>query len=333
MLLLATEAEMLERDWLTHVEWGQLLTPADYVEREKRLRDHPWSRETFLSWLFVDERGAVLSSCETYQMRSFLHEGRAGAPEEGVTYGVASVFTEPALRGRGYAARMMSELGDALLARERWGVRLDKPGYPPSGTAHGVILFSDVGSELYARAGFAPRPAVDRVYLPEEGDPGDGVELLGEGDIAAALSSVPRPGGESSFVVWPTALQVDWHIERERVYASLLGGERPTAWGARLGGSLALWAGNFKLRELVILLLHAESPLQLEALVRSARRTARVAGLTRVTCWEVPTPFPWPEDLAGGQRRPRDGGLPMLRPLDPRVTPDNWAVIPRALWI
>jgi hypothetical protein len=249
-------------------------------------------------------------------MESVIH-AKDGAVARGSTYGVASVFTEPRLRGRGHASRMMSLLPAAILAAN--------PG------AHAIILFSDVGPGMYARAGYVERPAFDWVLEPEEGDPGEGVEVIMEEETASALSLIPRPAG--GFVVWPTAGQVDWHLERERVYASLLGGARPTGSGARAGGSVALWACNFKTSELFILLLHAKGTRELQAIVRSAQRTARRAGLSRVRAWEQPLAAPWPSGPGGFERRPRDGSLPMIVPLDPRVSPDDWAVIPRALWV
>ena len=59
------------------------------------------------TWLYVDE-GQVLSSCETFRMDSFLDGVR------GSSFGVASVYTEPALRGRGYAGEMMQVLPRAV---------------------------------------------------------------------------------------------------------------------------------------------------------------------------------------------------------------------------
>jgi len=210
---------------------------------------------------------------------------------------------------------MMALLPDALLARDP--------------AALSIILFSDVGPGIYARAGFIERPAFDWVLDSLEGDAEEGVELLGEEEIAGALSLIPRPA--AGLVIWPTAGQIDWHLERERVYSELLGGDRPTGSGARAGGSVALWACNFKTNELFILLLHVNGTRELQVIVRSAQRTARRAGLSRVRIWEPPVAAPW--TLEGAERRPRDGGLPMLRPLDPRVSPEDWEVIPRALWV
>ncbi|HLM71259.1 MAG TPA: hypothetical protein VK459_01150, partial [Polyangiaceae bacterium] len=203
-ILLATDEQKIERDLLAHEAWGQGLSPEGFAERERRLRAQAWAREVMLTWLLVDEAGEILASCETFRMESALHQ-KDGDPIAGSTYGVASVFTEPKLRGRGYASRMMALLPAALLARD--------PG------ALSIVLFSDVGPGIYARVGYVERPAFDWVLDPVEGDPGEGVELIGEEEVVSALSLIPRPA--EGFVVWPTAGQVDWHLERERIYASL----------------------------------------------------------------------------------------------------------------
>lgn len=316
MLILATDAQKIERDLFAHEAWGQGLSPEGFAERERRLRAQAWATETMLTWLLVEEGGEVLASCETFRMESSLHPS-GGDPIASSTYGVASVFTEPRLRGKGYASRMMSLLSEAILERDP--------------AAHAMILFSDVGPAIYARVGYVERPAFDWVLEPLEGDPGEGVELIREEEIASALSLIPRPA--EGFVIWPTAGQIDWHLERERVYASLLGGYRPTGSGARVGGSVALWACNFKVNELFILVLHANGPRELQAIMRSAQRTARRAGLSRVRAWEQRVAAQLQEGPEGFERRPRDGGLPMLKPLDPRVSPEDWEVIPRALWV
>ena len=89
----ATAEEIQRRDAITHPSWGLPLSVEQYRERERRLRAHPFSRQGMTSWHWA-EGSTVLASCETFRMRSVL------AGEEGTTYGVASVYTEPALRGR-----------------------------------------------------------------------------------------------------------------------------------------------------------------------------------------------------------------------------------------
>ena len=73
----ATAAQKIERDRLAHAEWGQRLSVEQFLEREARLRAHAFSREGMTTWLLVDERSAVLSSCETFRMESAKRGGAA----------------------------------------------------------------------------------------------------------------------------------------------------------------------------------------------------------------------------------------------------------------
>src|ERR1700749_598032 len=157
-LVLADAADKRARDRLTYAAWGEALTPEQYLIREERLCAHEWARASMRSWLWRDADGAVLSSCESYRMCSAV-EG-----ERGETWAVASVYTEPALRGRGHARAMM----DALVARAK---------------AEGVqasTLFSDVAPVLYERSGYAARSAEDLVFPPAPGTGTTGVEALVE---------------------------------------------------------------------------------------------------------------------------------------------------------
>jgi GNAT superfamily N-acetyltransferase len=301
-----------ERDVLCHAEWGQRLTVPQFLQREARLRAHPWARDAMTTWLWRVESGEVLSSCESYRMSSLLD----GAPGE--TFGVAGVFTEPSLRGRGHAGRMMQ----ALVSR--W--RDSEP------RAHAAILFSDVGPALYERAGFRAVPAQDRVFLPEPGDPAEGVDaLFNEAGVPAELARTPLP--PARFGVWPSAAQLDWHLERERLYAELLGGRRPLAAGARVDEGRVFWAGDLKVGHLEVLLLSARTRAQGTLLLRAARRVAHAAGLSEVVLWEVPVPFTWPPGPDGGTPQRRSGELPMLAPLTAPVDAGAWTVVPRALWL
>lgn len=316
MLALADEKQMYARDLLTCEAWGAGLSPEGFAERERRLRAQAWARRTMTTWLWLDEgSGDVLSSCETFRMPSFIELDNNQI--HGSSYGIASVFTEPSLRGRGYASQMLAHLPQRLRERD------------PS--IQSCVLYSDVGAAIYERIGFQARPAMDRIFLPEEGAAGEGVELVGEGELLEALSLVPLP--RAGFVIQPVADQLDWHLERERVYTRLLSGERPPAIGARVGDAVMLWASYYKSRELFILLAHAARPEELYVLLRSARRVARVCGLSRVICWDHPPELPFEEGAEGGQRTVRDGSLPMLLPLDPRVHSVEWTFIPKVLWV
>jgi hypothetical protein len=264
------------------------------------------------TWLLCDRDGSVLSSCETYRMTS------VSAGSTGSTHAVASVFTEPRLRGGGHASTLIAHLIPELLRRDP--------------TSQASILYSDVGAALYQRCGFEPRPSWDRILPPERGPCDENIDqLLNEDAIAGVLAGLPMP--RSPFFVWPSAAQVDWHLERERTYADALEKPRPGACGARVGGSAVFWTADFLRRELVILLAYAEEPMAAESLALAARRMAYRAGLARVRWWECAPDAGFGQEFPGGVRQARKGELPMLNPLSLEVRADHWTWISKALWV
>jgi GNAT superfamily N-acetyltransferase len=316
-LVLATEAQKAERDTVNYPAWGPPLTVESYVAREQRLRGHPWARAELKTWLLCADNGEALASCETYRTDSFLRRAD-GSLEPGDSYAIASVFTEERLRGKGYATRLMDLLAEEL---ERTGPR-----------AHSALLLSDVGAPLYRRSGYRETPAWDWRFEPEPGEPKALVDrLLQEADLGTALARMRKP--QVPFFYWPTATQLDWHLERERIYAELLPRPRPIANGATAGDSTALWYMVGRSATLLVMMFDARSAQDAAALLGAARRVAHQAGLSKVVLWEEPSAAPLLAHVPGGGREPRDGSLPMLRPLRPGLELSESIPIPRALWV
>jgi GNAT superfamily N-acetyltransferase len=230
-LLRANADQKQDRDQLAWGVWGARLKVQEFHRRERALRAHPWAVSGMDTWLWVDDQGAVLSSCESFTCSSFFHGERARS------YAVASVLTEEKLRGRGYARGMM----DALVGEIRRG--------DPS--AHAVVLYSDVGEALYGRSGFVGLPAWDAELEPCEGDPAEGVDEL----LPEEVPELPPPPAEEAFLIWPDAHQIDWHRARERFYAEVLARPRSVCCGARVGSSQAYWAADIKNERLLVLLV------------------------------------------------------------------------------
>jgi GNAT superfamily N-acetyltransferase len=288
-LILADDSQKRERDRLCHDSWGQRLTIDQFVAREERLRAHRWSQRGMTSWLWVE--GRVLSSCETFEMTSFL-DGKAGK-----TFGVASVYTEPSLRGRGHAARMME------------AVAAQMPDH------HAGILFSDIG-DYYARFGWRAVPCFVRDFdaAPVESD----AQLVSAGELDSLWNRLDVP--RARFLVWPTADQLDWQRERERAYADLFGRSPLPFAGATTRHGVIAWAADFKNEKLLILHLQAS---RANELIDAARKIAFAANLKSVTAWDVLAPLPRGE-------RPTDS-LPMVLPIAPGS--EHWSFVPRALWV
>ena len=315
-LRLASAPEKAARDALTHAAWGQRLAMAQYLERERRLRAHPYAREAMRTWLLAGGEGeGVLASCETFAMRAYLPRQSAAASTSRVE-GVASVFVEDRLRGRGLAVALM----DAL--RER----LRQEG------ALASILFSDVGLSIYERSGYAARPAISRVFEPAPGDPAGACDrVLTEADAPAALHDALVP--DDALLIWPTAAQLDWHLERERIYADLLGARRPTFHAAAAGAGRAVFCADLKGARLMILQLAARRADEALALIQAARRVAHAAGLAEVVLWECAWPFELPDGAGGGRRVHRAESLPMICPLRDGIDPASWGQTSRATWV
>jgi GNAT superfamily N-acetyltransferase len=306
-LVLASHEEKVARDRVTHPAWGAKLSVEQYLVREQRLRAHPWAAAGMETWLLTDDGGEALASCESFAQASRFRG------EVGTSYAIASVYTEPHLRGRGLATAMMDRVAETLSARA---------------DTHAIILFSDVGAPIYERSGYVVVPSFDRVLPSEAGDPGEGVSLFGEGDLAANL---PVPPTDEAFTIWPTAAHLDWHLERERIYAELLSRRRSPHTGARVGSAVAVWSADFKNDRLLVLLASATDARDLKTLVTSARRVAHDLGVAEVRLWEEPLVDALAPSL--GAREPRPGGLTMIRPAAPGLAPTDLRVVPRALWV
>jgi GNAT superfamily N-acetyltransferase len=316
-LVPATDEELVQRDRLTYSAWGPPLSVSDYLAREQRRRAHPWSRETLRTWLLRDDAGQVLASCETSRTHSFLRDG-SGALSPGESWSIASVFTEESLRGRGHATRLMD-----LLAAE-----LERA----SPHAHAALLFSDVGPRIYARSGYQALPAWNWNLPPAAGSPSEGVDaLLHESELARALARMRQP--EAPFFFWPTVHQLDWHLEGERIYSERLSRPRPEACGALVGDSTLLWCATGRSGYLLVLMLDARSPADASALLQSAQRVATRCGLSHVVMWEEPAHASFLGQLPGATRVPREGSLPMVRPLRPGLPLSPLLPMPRALWV
>ena len=294
-LTLASEEQKLERDRVTFPEWGARLSLPQYLERERALRAHPFSRG-MRTWLLTDGP-EVLASCETYDNRSQV------GPHRGVSWSIASVYVEERHRRRGHATRLMDLLAEEAARRE----------------VQACVLFSDVGTAIYERAGFQVLPDLhDWVLGPREGE-------VPACDLWVPVVSEP-PAGE--LVLQPSLEQLDWALERERLYARFLSRVGPSVHSAQAGAARATWAAYFKANELIILWLSPGTPDETLAVLNVARAEAHRCGLGQVRLWAVPgAPLP-----QGASQQKRKDELPMLRQCG-RHQIVTWREVQRALWV
>ncbi|KAH0565420.1 hypothetical protein GP486_001196 [Trichoglossum hirsutum] len=134
---------------------GALSVPA-YLRREQRLSETSLTRNGGMThWVLVDtsqpfegER-RILASCESIRKRALVaFECAEGTRvEEVVSHGIGSVFCPKEFRGKGYARRMMRELGKIL---KDWQVEQG------SEKCLFTVLYSDIGKKFYASHGWHP---------------------------------------------------------------------------------------------------------------------------------------------------------------------------------
>lgn len=118
-LLHPTRDEKLATWNLNGQSWrGRLSLPA-YLRRETYLENQDFTKDGGITfWILVDTTAQpnlrpILASCESLRKRALIAKGD-GQVEEIISHGIGSVFCNPEFRGRGYAQRMIEELGKKL---------------------------------------------------------------------------------------------------------------------------------------------------------------------------------------------------------------------------
>jgi GNAT superfamily N-acetyltransferase len=229
--------------------WGFALAEPDYLAREAYLTTVPLARDGGIThWILTvaglpaDER-PILSSCESLRKRAVATTTASGGQgvvvEEGVAHGIASVFTEEGYRGKGYASRMMAEVGGRL---EGWQVG-------GRGRSLFSVLYSDIGKKFYAKHGWAPFESSHVSFRPVEG----GAVGDGEGQVArpigyhelAELCAVDerllradlarRGAGKTHVALLPELDALLWHLMREDYMTKCIFGKTPAVRGAVAG--------------------------------------------------------------------------------------------------
>ena len=119
-LVVATPEEIVAQQHANSDEWRGALTLPAYLRREELLVDQILTRDGGLTaWSLVyqpagsDEKDRqVLCGCETIKKRALIASDNT--VESVTAHGVCSVFCPPKYRGKGYAGRMMADLGEKL---------------------------------------------------------------------------------------------------------------------------------------------------------------------------------------------------------------------------
>ncbi|KAH7385627.1 hypothetical protein BKA66DRAFT_569472 [Pyrenochaeta sp. MPI-SDFR-AT-0127] len=244
-----TELEKLHQLKLNGAEWRGALSIEAYLRREAVLSQQSLTSDGGISyWILVDTSlpnnpldpasgiRLPLASCETYRKKALVWQD--GELQEVICHCIGSVFCVSYLRGRGYAQRMMKELGKALRTHqtdEKWQSLFS-------------VLYSDIGKKYYNDFGWEPfnsshfslpagttadissLPTAHAIYAED-------LRELCEIDIASVKRSLElRPkGSKTAVALLPDIETIQWHHAREDFIGAELHGKIPKAKGAIIG--------------------------------------------------------------------------------------------------
>ena len=272
VLVQATE---LERTQCWHINlhaWRGPLSPAQYIQREAYLeRQALVSDGKITFWMLTlkekenhsDETAArpILASCETLLKDAYVAQD--GHLNPVLAHGIGSVFCRPEYRGKGYASRMVSELGRRL-GKLAW--------QQPKGTPRGYfsVLYSDIGSEFYARHGWKPMNSTHITLQPiDQVAYDDTRNQLGLPSVENLTTSELEPICKTAIrqvkgeliaksskdtdkrpyvAICPDYVHMTWHFAREEFQARTLYNSHPNIKGAidRITGCALIWCRVFR---------------------------------------------------------------------------------------
>jgi GNAT superfamily N-acetyltransferase len=238
---------------LNSSEWKDALSLPLYLEEWAYMMSTPLVKDGGMTvWILVDknlppDRRPILCSCETFRKRSLVGDSR-GSVTETIIHGVASVFCNPAYRGRGYGSRMMKELAEVLRS---WQVERKK--------CVGSVLYSDIGKNYYADLGWRPSPNNAHIELPPLIAPKpprakqllstDLEQLCKEDEAMIRKMMTSKTDGKIRLMIVPDHDHMLWHHRKEEFVCQNLFGKQPKVKGVIVGQPgnriWAIWTHRF----------------------------------------------------------------------------------------
>ncbi|KDR67920.1 hypothetical protein GALMADRAFT_79036 [Galerina marginata CBS 339.88] len=324
----ATKAQIRVSRTRTFKQWGRGMTLEEYLDRDEKSDRHDVAKDGRLVTWVLARRDApsgidFLCSCETFRRDGVVVKPESTRLEDAACYGIASVFTPPENRGKGYARHMMRLLHWVLAPEsalpefptDMWGARPDRREWKSEQVleGHGAnaavsVLYSDVGREFYAGCGVLPtggsasgwtvREPFSTVWKVDEL-----VETLGPGEEdwqwldekglhelwkvdAEVMKAEMRGMGSSAglFAFLPDKGVADFQVQRQKYFWKKKG-VRPEYWGVCKGGDPSTYASwTIDTNVLVITRLRAAMD-EMEGLMRAVAGFAKRHGVETMEVW------------------------------------------------
>ncbi|CAG8433673.1 10401_t:CDS:2 [Diversispora eburnea] len=258
LLVKATPEQAIIANQTSYIEWGHPeLTLEQYLEREKILENLEFTRDNFQVWILISKKEqqqestpTILSACETFKRKALIKdittittdkleklrevddEEGGGNVKEIICYAIASVFTPPNFRNKGYASSMLKLLSDILVKELK---------------AEFSFLFSNIGPHFYQRLGWNVddhkeiRFNVDNnnTHISDSADNVNNVDNMNNNIIVEETKKITNQNDLEhiiqqdcqfiyqefsqldfpAFLVLPTKPTFEWHFERSKIYA------------------------------------------------------------------------------------------------------------------
>lgn len=364
----------------TAVEWGTGLTLEEYIDREFVGEKGEFARDgKQITWVLAPRNDPTtldfLCSCETFKRKIAIarpsEPGQDSEPalEYGLGYGIASVFTPPQNRGKGYGKHMMRLLHWALAPEEylatqtfpdEWGAR--PPRVPNAGDASVAALWSDIGPTFYQGCGmgvsdergdgWVVRDPVSNIWNVHSLDlsgfkEGEGVTWLDEQsvkaiwekDAARIEAEVVQAAGtkgqtKTQFSFLPTEGVAEFQWFRLHYHFSRYVSSPPRYCGLQIGegDTFATWTCDFRTdsnKVLILTRLRANEE-EIEGLMTRILRYARDVGLDAVEAWNLEPNLEKALSRFAGYRLERDEHYPAIKWY--RDESVEWMVNERFCW-
>ncbi|KAK5948450.1 hypothetical protein OHC33_010484 [Knufia fluminis] len=255
-----------EQTWrLNSSEWKGFLSEPSYLDREQYLLGAEVTREGgSTGWILTspelpkteDGSRPILAACETTRKHAYV--AKDGKIDKVVSHGIGSVYCRPEYRGRGYAGKMIEELGKKLETHQQ--LKEAKGRFS--------VLYSDIGTKFYAKYGWHAFPSTHINLKPidnagehhqrrAEITPPPQIEDLKYENLAALpltpnlerkLAKMSSANPSKTFVAFrPDLPNFQWHFMREEFLAEALGREKPQIKGAidRKTGIALIWVRTY----------------------------------------------------------------------------------------
>lgn len=294
-----------EQTWrLNAGEWKGFLSDAAYLDRELYLGEADLTRDgNATGWILtspnfaINEEGSrpILSSCESLLKNAYL--AKNGEVKKILAHGIGSVYCRPEHRGRGYAQRMMKELGAKL---ETWQQSKNI-------TNLFSVLYSDIGPKFYAKQGWKAFPSTHISLEPVNDEKYSqrsknlpGLEELSTADLdtlpmisslESTLVDLSKSAPDKTFVTFrPDKAHFQWHFMREEFLSEYLGRTFPHVKGAidPKTGIALIWSRTFSADaagwHLSVLYLHIPHHLDAAGIVPSVAALLLRAQHEAFTC-------------------------------------------------